>query len=372
MRTSLLSFALFLVLGARDVRAEDAIVTVVSAKDVKGARAASAAVGANGDVLVVFGADDKIQIASSRDAGKTFEPPRVVASSPVFALGFRRGPRIAATASGACVAAIGGEKGAGKDGDVLAWVSSDACRSFSKTIRVNDEAGSAREGLFALAAGPDDALCCVWLDLRNKKTEVWCATSSNGGNKWSANSLVYRAPGGSICECCAPTVSFDADGNLHAMWRNQIDGARDLWFCTSTDRGKTFGEAKKLGTGTWKVPGCPMDGGSLCGGANGAIDSVWRRDRHVFLSHGSSDETRLGAGQQPTIARGGGGSYVAWIETRGGALRLLEPGRAEPREIAPAAIDPTLFARFDASGPVHLVWESETGIFFMKMPSPAK
>jgi hypothetical protein len=211
----------------------------------------------------------------------------------------------------------------------------------------------------------------VWLDLRHEKTELYRATSSDGGVKWSANALVYRSPAGSICECCAPNVCFDADGRVLVMWRNQIEGARDPWYCASSDRGKTFGEAKKLGTGTWKLPGCPMDGGSVCGGENGTIDSVWRRDRDVFLSHGSSDEQRLGSGMQPTIARSENGEYVAWIDARGGALRLLEPGQSVPREIASSAVDPTLIARWNSTGPVLLVWENETGILFMKTDPPA-
>ena len=56
---------------------------------------------------------------------------------------------------------------------------------------------------------------------------------------------------------------MDAQGRVAVMWRNWLNGSRDMFAALSSDGGKTFATAQKLGSGTWKLNGCPMDGGSI-------------------------------------------------------------------------------------------------------------
>ena len=35
-----------------------------------------------------------------------------------------------------------------------------------------------------MAAGPKGAVCCAWLDLRNKDTEIMASVSNDGGKTW--------------------------------------------------------------------------------------------------------------------------------------------------------------------------------------------
>jgi hypothetical protein len=354
--------------------------TVVSTHDLRGARAAHAAIDAHGDVHVAFGTDGAIHVASSRDGGRRFGPPVTVAKDLVFALGMRRGPRIAASETSLCVAAVGGERGGGKDGDVLAWTSRDDGRTWNSAGRVNDEPGSAREGLFALAAGPGQQLVCIWLDLRHGKTELFGARSSDGGATWSKNELVYRSPSGSICECCAPSVAFDVRGGLHVMWRNHVGDARDMYLLDSIaapiDWSKPFGEARKLGSGSWKLDACPMDGGAISVRDDGVVDAVWRRESEIFRTVDAewrrgfepfsapprTPELAIGTGMQPTIARGDADTFVAWIDRRGGALFVEASRTGALRQAAAHAVDPTLVARLDGRGEVALVWENDDGI----------
>src|SRR5690606_19480837 len=124
----------------------------------------------------------------------------------------------------------------------------------------NDVPKSAREGLHALAVGPEGQLYCVWLDLRNNEPEVFGSSSTDGGKTWSPNRLIYRSPDGNVCECCHPSVTFDSKGHLYVMWRNWLDGNRDLYWSLSKDGGRTFSQAKKLGQGHWPLRNSPMDG----------------------------------------------------------------------------------------------------------------
>src|SRR5919199_1471209 len=68
------------------------------------------------------------------------------------------------------------------------------------------------------------------------------------------------------------------------MFRNWINGNRDLYLITSSNNGKTFGQAQKLGVGNWKLNGCPMDGGGLAVNKNGTAETVWRREGKIYAS----------------------------------------------------------------------------------------
>jgi hypothetical protein len=196
-----------------------------------------------------------------------------------------------------------------------------------------------------MCAGDKGELCCVWLDLRSGNTEVMASVSTDGGETWSKNVLVYRSPDGSVCECCHPCVAIDSRGRIHAQWRNAVGGARDIYVASSTDGGQTFGEANKLGAGSWPLDACPMDGGAIAVGADGRRVSTWRRDKMVFLSlDGQREERLLGVGEQPWIAASDAGPCVVWLKKRGDVAYLLTPGSQLPLELASQATDPAIAA----------------------------
>ena len=109
---------------------------------------------------------------------------------------------------------------------------------------------------------------------------------------------VYQSPDGHICECCQPVAAVDAQGRVAVMWRNWLGGTRDLYLTTSADGGKTFAAAQKLGTGTWKLNGCPMDGGAVAFNPLGKPLAVWRRKKAVAHSNAIRQEVK---GQSQTL-----------------------------------------------------------------------
>lgn len=264
-------------------------------------------------IAMTYGSGNAIYFAGSMDGGKTWGKPVLVSDSGKISLGMRRGPRIAITKEAIVIAAIAGEQGRGADGDVLVWRSSDHGVTWSAPKRVNDVVSSAREGLHSLAAGGKNTLFATWLDLREKGTKLYGSTSFDGGLTWSANRLVYQSPSGSICECCHPTAAVDSEGNIGVMFRNALDGNRDMYLARSSDGGVSFSAAVKLGSESWKLNACPMDGGSFILGPKNTSVSVWRREGNLYQSSGT-DEFMLGPGKQPVIARTMAGTFVAWTE----------------------------------------------------------
>lgn len=356
------------------VRATVALITVafavshprhsVAAEIASGAKSAQprqpqAAVDADGTIHVVYGVGDEILHCRSSDHGKTFSRPHELPRLGVLALGMRRGPRIAVFNGQISVTAIAGPIGKGRDGDVLCCRSADGGQTWQGAVRVNDVEDSAREGLHGLAAGADGTLCCVWLDLRHGTTEVLASTSRDGGATWSKNVLVYHSPDGSVCECCHPSVAIGADRKIHVLWRNALDGNRDMYVASSDNGGAIFGDASKLGAGSWQLQACPMDGGAVAALADGAIASVWRRDDTVFVQHGDIlAEESLGQGEQPWLAAAENELYVIWLRRRGGPAYWRATQDRAIRQLAEVASDAVVAASASGQGPVVALWES--------------
>lgn len=248
--------------------------------------------------------EGEIFVACSDDGGATFSPATRVAIVPNLMLGMRRGPRIAAHGNRLTVTVVGSE--------LHAFHSANGGKSWTGPKAINDVPGSAREGLHDLAAGPAGKTFVTWLDLRNGKMELWGAESKDGGATWGANQQVYRSPDKSICECCHPNALYDAEGNLAVMWRNSIEGLRDMWISTRPNGARGFTPAKKLGEGSWTLNACPMDGGEIVALGRGKFGAVWMRAGEVFYSEPGGREANLGKGKQPVALLAGRQPLVVW------------------------------------------------------------
>lgn len=306
--------------------------------------------GSDGRVWLAYGQANDVYVARSEDGGKSFAPPVKVASAPKLLLGMRRGPRIAAHGSRVTVTLIGPE--------LVAFNSTDGGKTWSDAITVNDVPASAREGLHDLAGAPDGRLFVTWLDLRNGKTELWGASSTDGGRTWGKNEQVYRSPATSICECCHPSALFDTEGNLAVMWRNSIDGMRDMWMTTRSRDASQFVPARKVGEGSWPLTGCPMDGGRIVALGGGRFGAVFQRAGEVFLASGSGPEKSLGRGKQPVAIFTGSEPLIFWQD--GSDLVSLRAGHASKKQ----ALD----ARFAAAATLP----GDNGIVLAYEQGPAK
>jgi hypothetical protein len=287
-------------------------------------------------IYLAFGAGDVVSVARSTDAGATFDAPVTLPAAGKLALGAHRGPRIAVTRDAVLVAVIAGAKGGGADGDVVLYRSTDQGRTWSAPTIINSVPGAAREGLHGLAANATGVVAIAWLDLRGKGTRIYATVSRDHGVTWR-ESLVYASPSG-VCECCHPSVAVGDDGRFAVMFRNHLEGRRDMYVIQSRD-GAVFAPPVKQGAGSWPLEACPMDGGAIAIDATGTY-AVWRREATIFASttaaraSESGPEQPLGTGRDPVVARTGRGVDVAWTGEDGIALRqagkavaALGPGR---------------------------------------------
>ncbi|MEZ5351083.1 MAG: sialidase family protein [Bryobacteraceae bacterium] len=290
---------------------------------------------------IAMGAGNDLYYTWSTDDGEKFAKPVKIPTGGKLSLGRHRGPRVVFQAGHVVISAVAGAKGGGADGDLLAWRSEDNGVTWQKPVRINDVPGSAREGLHAMSNG-NGWIVAVWLDLRDKGTRLYGSRSDDGGVTWTKNFLVYESPGGTICQCCHPTVKIGPAGEIHVMWRNALDGSRDMYYTKSTDAGATWSAASKLGRDTWKLDACPMDGGALAVSATGKVFTVWRREQTVFVSLVDNKESSLGQGKDASIAAGlNDDLYAVWTAADGIHMRsskddvekLLSPKGAYPQVV---------------------------------------
>jgi hypothetical protein len=144
----------------------------------------------------------------------------------------------------------------------------------------------AKEAFVSLASNENGEVYAVWLDLRNNnKNKIAGAKSSDGGATWSRNKIIYTSPDGTVCECCKPSVEM---GNrvIAVMFRNWLNGNRDLFITKSVDGGQSFDKVMQLGEGNWKLNACPMDGGALIINNDNTITTVWRRESRYLPMRG--------------------------------------------------------------------------------------
>jgi hypothetical protein len=167
-----------------------------------------------GLTALVFGSGNSIWFSRSLDDGRTFSTPTKIAEVPVLALARHRGPRIVLIGNTIVVSAVYGKRSAAgphahglpEDGDLVAWRSTDKGQPWSQPSIVNNVGGAAREGLHAMAAGEHGQVAVIWLDLRTKGTRLYGAYSQDAGRIWSKNILIHESPGGTICQCCHPSL----------------------------------------------------------------------------------------------------------------------------------------------------------------------
>jgi hypothetical protein len=322
-------------------------------------------------VYLTYGAGNAIYFSLSMNAGKTFSSPVQVAEAGVVPLSRHRGPRIAVSGSAIVITAVAGKTlssgahahGLPSDGDLLVWRSEDNGRHWSKAAMVNDSPGAPTEGLHALASDGKGRLFAVWLDHRSGKgTTLYGSESRDAGRTWSKNTLVYESPDVTICQCCHPSAAFDSKGQIIVMWRNWLGGSRDMYLARSLD-GIHFANPEKLGTGTWQLNACPMDGGGLVVTPNG-IRTAWRRNKEIFFASPGKKEVSMGEGVDVALSAGADGVYAVWVT--GGVVKALKPGGREAAEIAPHGAFPAVLAL--QGGGALVAFEEEGRIEVMPLP----
>ena len=304
---SVLSLFLFLIAYNQNKESADLVIAKGQIPDIVKDKSSN--------IHIVYGSGDSIMYISSKD-GNSFTSPSLVAVLPKLFASAMRGPQIAASANGLVVTACT------NNGNIFSY-KRETSGKWSKAVKVNDADETAKEGLMDLGADGLNVYA-VWLAVKNPKGQnVYGAKSVDGGKTWSKNILVYASPDSTVCECCKPSVVIKGE-KVYVMFRNWLNGNRDLYLIKSSDGGKSFGQAQKLGNGSWKLNGCPMDGGGLAIDKNGTPETVWRREGKIYAATPGMPEKEIGEGRSCSIETINNKNIYAWTEN--GNVIVMKPG----------------------------------------------
>jgi hypothetical protein len=272
---------------------------------------------ARNNIHLVFGMGDSIMYSSLTYNSNEFSNPTLVAVLPKVYTFATRGPQIAATKNGLVITAVT------STGNIHSYYKLSIDNFWIEGKNVNDVIDVAKEGLSALSADGNNVIA-VWLDLRNtKQNKIYSSRSTDGGKTWLENKLVYKSPDSTVCECCKPNVIIK-DNIVYVMFRNWLNGNRDLYMSQSNDGGKAFGKPVKLGTGSWKLNGCPMDGGSMALNNKGEVQTVWRREGSIYSAFPWNTENKIGEGRNCTVETLNSQNFYAWSEN--GDIVIVDDG----------------------------------------------
>jgi len=261
---------------------------------------------ASNNIHLVYGVGDSIMYTSSANDGATFIAPMLVDTLVNLVDFATRGPQIAATKNGVAIIAVT------QQGDIFSYTK-DQSGKWSKTGRINDIDTTNKEGFLGLSSDGNNNLFAIWPDLRNNnRNKIYGAQSTDGGQTWNRNILVYASPDSTVCECCRPSVLMH-EKHVYVMFRNFLRGNRDLYLIQSDDAGATFGTAQKLGNGSWQLDGCPMDGGSIYMNVQN-VQTVWRRRDSIFSAIPGKAEQFISVGKGCTVAAKENTTVYAWVK----------------------------------------------------------
>lgn len=263
------------------------------------------AIDPNDIIRVVYGQNDKIYCLESADNGSNFSKPVLVGQITDMHLGMSRGPQLASSRRYSVITAMD------KSGNIHWFRLDHSSGKWAKMGLINDRAGSAPEGLMHLAADGNDHFYAVWLDMRTGgHNQIYFSDLSPNATRWCANKLLYKSPDGHVCECCQPHIAVNGT-EVSVMFRNWLNGSRDLYLLTSHNSGVSFAGPQKIGMGTWKLNGCPMDGGGLV--VNPAsVQTTWQRRGSVYYCKPGQAEIGLGSGRESTIAGTGSQTVIGY------------------------------------------------------------
>lgn len=315
-----------------------------------------------GVIRVVFGRSDSIFCSTSNNKGKTFAKPVFIGQITGMHLGMTRGPQIASSANYSVVTAMD------KSGNIHFFQLTHTSNQWTYKGKINDIPSSAPEGLMSIAADTKDNFYAVWLDIRQDEKNNICFSSLSGKEgKWEKNKLIYISPDKHVCECCKPSI--DVQGSkVVVMYRNWLNGSRDLYVMTSDNEGKTFKEAEKLGFGTWKLNGCPMDGGGISMDHQGTIHTVWQREGTVYFSKPNEREVELVKGRSCSLVKDLSNSKKQVVSFQDGKeIKIIDLNSKKVTTLGQGAFLKPLMV---SQNELLCVWEQDKNILFKKVSVP--
>src|SRR5437867_4193083 len=164
----------------------------------------------------------------------------------------------------------------------------------------------------------------AWPDNRSGNLDIFAAASTDGGLTWSQNHRVNDDFGGATQYMV--DLAVDGSGKVHAAWEDKRNGAWNIYYSNSTDKGQTWSPNLRISSqntsGTFNRPG---DYFAIEAGGTDDISVAWTDGRGAdydiyFARSPSFSNTRITDGSSPfawqveptMVINRSGGIFVGW------------------------------------------------------------
>lgn len=339
--------------------------------------------GADGRLWLTFAVAGKVYGELSRDKGKSFDAPFVIAA-PVGATLDDNGearPKIIALGDGTLVASYTTKPEKSFEGTIYVTRSTDGGKSFSPPQPIVEGKGQRFETFLPSADGR--RLYAAWLDKRDAQAAkdkgeafegsgIAVAWSDDGGASFSGKKILLDHS----CECCRIGAALDRDGRPVFVWRQVFENNQRDHMAAKLSADGTALIGARVSADQWATS-CPHQGPAMAVDAVGRWHVAWftRGKARQGLFYARSEDggksfgepERIGdpehAPQRPQLLAVGETLYRAWKEFDGTTTTILaqvsrDGGKSfdAPRVIAStldASDHPLLVARKSA---VYLSW----------------
>jgi hypothetical protein len=216
------------------------------------------------------------------------------------------------------------------DPDIYFASSSDRGKTFSPSIRINDDGAGNTQIHPDIAVDGSGNIYITWQDGRNDLYDVYFTNSSDGGITFSPNRVVDSAPFGESQEY--PSVAVDDIGTIFIGWADdEGTGDWNIYCSNSTDGGQSFSSGVKVND---DITTADQKTARMTASGNGEVFIVWEDERNEiwrdvyfaksvdggnsFLPNVRVDDTLLGISvRDPEIAIDNSQNiYVTWTDNR--------------------------------------------------------
>lgn len=229
-------------------------------------------------------------------------------------------------------------------GDIRYSRSDDGGQSFIDPVTVNDNRDQIGHRFDALGVSAEGHVYIAWLDKRDREraaqqgigypgAALYYTHAAPGSDQFAANIKIAD----NSCECCRIALDIDPDGLPVMLWRHVYgDNIRDhaLVHFLAPD---TAGTPVRVSHDQWKIDACPHHGPTLSINTDGRYHAVWFNDaeerKGLFYAHSADAGQHFSApvsvgrydrrASHPSVLAVADKVYLSWKEFDGRETQIL-------------------------------------------------
>ncbi|MBO9150646.1 sialidase family protein [Chitinophaga sp. GCM10012297] len=210
--------------------------------------------------------------AVSPDEGKTFPAGKLVPTAQGILPHGENMPKMIFRPNGEVIAMYGAQSNDPRNkyaGKVFYTISPDGGATWQPSVPLVTDPAGYDQRYFDMVVLPSGEAAVIWLDNRKlvqkEGSTLYIATTGGTPGFHRERPIVQT-----VCQCCRTALYVDAQGGLHAAFRDIIqDTIRDMVHIFSKDGGETFTQPVRISADNWAINGCPHTGPAMVRNANG-------------------------------------------------------------------------------------------------------